>query len=175
MALGRGRRGRGGSSRLATVCPAPLLPAAAQWPERDFGRAAPPFKMTTTARWNAQVVVPHEAERAPERRANQRCDIAGRAVSEHCALSPAAALSLLPEAVAYIGAGARRSVSPRVICLDAFSEGLGTADFASLLMPRGPGWTYATASPRSGSRPNDPRQARLRAQSRALVRARRSG
>src|SRR5215204_1619692 len=58
---------------------------------------------------------------------------------------PLAAPLLSPEAVAYIGGGAKRSVSPRVICLDAFPEALRTAHLRRCSGRGARGWTYATA------------------------------
>src|SRR5829696_10252904 len=55
-------------------------------------------------------------------------------------------LLLLPEAVAYLGGGPKRSVSRRVICFGAFSEGIRTAHSTSRSGAGRPRRTYATAS-----------------------------
>src|SRR5215207_8267930 len=68
-------------------------------------------------------------------------------ISGSCGCTAAAScLPLLAEAVAYIGAGARRSVSRRVICLDAFPEALRAAHSRRCSRRGARGWTYATAS-----------------------------
>ncbi len=56
------------------------------------------------------------------------------------------------EAVAYIGGGSKWSVSRRVICSGALSEGLRTAHFASRTETGWPRRTYATASGGSNTR-----------------------
>ncbi len=55
-------------------------------------------------------------------------------------------LPLPREAVAYIGAAAKRPASRRLIRLGAFPEALRTPHLASPLRRQGARWTYATAS-----------------------------